>query len=131
MKLGCAVQYARNPMNGYVELAWSNLTWLWVLLAAPFYFALRGMWGWVVMSASPWTVAIGAVLSAKSVPLLIGGIIVAAVFNAPFAIAAKPLIRRHYGQLGWVLVDHPVAAGARTPPAGPPPIPRRQGGNAY
>lgn len=112
------MQYARNPANGYVEVAWSKLTWLWVLLAAPFYFALRGMWGWAVVSATPWSIAAGLVLGSKGGPLLVGSLIAAAVFNAPFAVAAKTLIRRHYGQAGWQLVKpREEAMGSMPEPA--------------
>ena len=34
----------RNPSNGHVEKAASLLSWLWVLLFGPLYWAVRGVW---------------------------------------------------------------------------------------
>ena len=34
----------KNPANEYIEDASSKLSWLWVLLFGPIYWAVRGVW---------------------------------------------------------------------------------------
>ena len=34
----------KNPQNNYVEKVSSPLSWLWVLLFGPIYWAIQGVW---------------------------------------------------------------------------------------
>lgn len=42
--------YFENPSNNYVETVTTLLSWLWALIWAPIYFAVRGIWGWAFIS---------------------------------------------------------------------------------
>lgn len=66
----------RNPANGYVEEAHSP--WLWALLVAPIYFALRGAWAHAIIGLFTW-------------PLC--GLV--------YTFLAHGIVRTHYLRRGW------------------------------
>lgn len=84
----------KNPMNGHTEEVTGLLAPLWVLLWAPLYYLVKGIWIHAIISfvlagalAFP-TVGIGSLL----VTLLY------AIFN-------KRIVRSYYLRKGWVPAD--------------------------
>ena len=77
-----------NPSNGYIEDSASPLSWLWVLLIGPIYWAARGVWTHAVVH-----LAVGLI----TIPLLGVGHLIYPFFT-------YAILRRHYRKKGWVEV---------------------------
>jgi len=77
--------YFQNPKNGYVEKAYTSVSWLWLLLFGVFYFALKGIWGHAIISF---------VLA-----FLTGGI---SWLIYPFF--TYRIVRKHFLRKGWIPV---------------------------
>jgi hypothetical protein len=84
---GVTVVRFQNPANGYIESC--SVPWLWTLLVAPAYFAIKGAWGHVVGSI---------VFAAVSFGL--------SILVYPFF--AESIVRSAYLRAGWrEIVDDP------------------------
>jgi hypothetical protein len=82
-----------NPSNGYIEDSASPLSWLWVILIGPIYWAARGVWTHAVVHF---------VLA-----LLTFGV---AHFIYPFF--TYPILESHYRKKGWREVKEEAALAA-------------------
>ncbi len=72
----------KNNANNYVEEI-SDMAWLWCLLFAPIYFAIKGVWSHAIISV---------VLA-----IFTGGI---SWLIYPFLV--KGIFRKHYLKSGWI-----------------------------
>ncbi len=79
-----------NPDNGFTEEATTAISWLWALLWAPLYYAVKGVWTHAVVSFFLGWVLGGFTLGVATIVI---GII--------YAVMNKSIVRRHYLQKGW------------------------------
>lgn len=75
----------KNPANKHVETVTTSFTWLWALLWAPLYFAVKGMWGWAIISFA-------------------FAVVTLTMSNIVFAFAVYPIVKKKYNHAGWVEV---------------------------
>lgn len=73
----------KNPSNGYIETA--NAAWFWVLLFGCFYFAVKGVWAHVLISAA-------LAIATSGVSWFI------------YPLFAPGIMRRYYLKNGWIEV---------------------------
>ena len=71
-----------NPDNGYTETAGGGLSWLWVFLFGPIYWAVKGVWRHAVVHLALALITFGA-----------------AHFVYPFF--TYSILRKHYLTSGW------------------------------
>jgi hypothetical protein len=76
----------RKPQNGYIEDSSSFLSWLWVLLLGPIYWAVRGVWTHVAVN-------LALVL------------ITAGLCQLIYPFFTYSILRKHYLKIGWEPVD--------------------------
>lgn len=94
--------YFRNPANGYVEQATTGLSWLWALLWAPIYYAVKGVWTHAVLSFFLAWVLGGFTFGAAA---LVVGIV--------YAVVNRGIVRADYLKRGWVEVAGPEGSPSR------------------
>ena len=75
----------KNPANGYTEKGYGALTWLWVLLFGPLYWAVKGVWSHFIAHILLSLATLGV-----------------AHFVYPFF--TYSILRGHYGKKGWEMV---------------------------
>ena len=76
----------KNPNNDYIESAGGSVSWLWVLLFGPFYWAVKGVWRHFIIHLFLALVTFGVVH-----------------FIYPFFVYS--ILQKHYLRMGWKLVD--------------------------
>ncbi len=83
----------KNPQNDHQETVTSGLSWLWVLLWTPIYYAVKGIWTHAIVSLLLSIVAWSATMG-------IGALIIGIVY----ALLNKSIVRSHYLRKGWIEV---------------------------
>jgi len=84
----------RNPSNDHVETVTSWLSWLWVFLWTPIYYAVKGIWTHAIVSFLLFVV-IGSSTAG------IGIFIIALIY----VFLNKSIVRTHYLRKGWVQIN--------------------------
>jgi hypothetical protein len=77
--------YFKNTQNNYVEESATILSWLWVFLFGPIYWAVQGVWRHVFVH-------------------LVLAIITFGVAHLIYPFFTYSIIRKHYLRRGWVEV---------------------------
>tara|TARA_B100000927_G_C16422098_1_gene451793 strand:- start:207 stop:443 length:237 start_codon:yes stop_codon:yes gene_type:complete len=72
----------KNPQNNYVEKVSSPLSWLWVLLFGPIYWAIQGVWRHAVVH-------------------FVLAVITFGVLHLIYPFFTYSILRKHYLKLGW------------------------------
>jgi len=72
----------KNPENGYVKEIYGNLSWLWVLLIGPIYWAVKGVWRHAVV-------------------LFIFAAVTFGVAHLIYPFLTYSILRKHYNKIGW------------------------------
>ena len=83
----------KNPQNDHVETVTSGLSWLWVFLWTPIYYAVKGIWTHAIVS-----LVLGII--GWSVTMGIGAIAIGVVY----AFLNKSIVKSHYLKKGWIEV---------------------------
>ena len=84
-----------NPANGHVESSSSSLSWLWVLLFGPLYWAFRGVWR-------------HAVVHFILAPITLG------LAHIAYTFFTYKILNNHYRKMGWKSVESKKKAKAAT-----------------
>ena len=72
----------KNPKNNYVENVSSSLSWLWVFLFGPIYWAVQGVWRHAVVH-------------------LVLAIITVGIAHVIYPFFTYSILRKHYNKSGW------------------------------
>ena len=80
----------KNPTNGYVEDSATTLSWLWVLLFGPLYWAVRGVWTHFVAH-------------------FVLAIISFGILHLVYPFFTYSILRKHYLKNGWI-PEHDISA---------------------
>jgi uncharacterized membrane protein len=83
----------KNPQNDHVETVTSGLSWLWVLLWTPIYYAVKGIWTHAVAS-----LVLGII--GWSATMGVGAVIIGIIY----AFLNKSIVKSHYLRKGWIEV---------------------------
>lgn len=76
----------KHPLNGHVESAYSGLSWLWVLLLGPVYWAIRGVWRHAILH-------------------FVLAIVTLWLVSVVYAFLTRGILITHYRRSGWKEVD--------------------------
>lgn len=71
-----------HPDNGHVEKGYGLLSWLWVLLFGPIYWAVKGVWRHVVAS-------------------ILLGFLTFGISHLIYPFFTYSILRKHYLRTGW------------------------------
>ena len=87
----------KNPQNEYVEIVTTGLSWLWVFLWTPFYYAFKGIW---------FHAAISFMLFLLSY-FFFGffGFFLVCFISGTYAGLNNSIVRKYYLRQGWLEVD--------------------------
>lgn len=72
----------KNPKNNYTENVSSPLSWLWVFLFGPIYWAVQGVWRHAVVH-------------------LVLAIITVGIAHLIYPFFTYSILRNHYNKSGW------------------------------
>ena len=86
----------KNPTNNHTESAYSPLSWLWVLLFGPIYWAVRGVWRHAVVHF--FVGLLGIMLSPLTLFISAGVSLIVHILYAAFCF---PILNKHYMRMGW------------------------------
>ena len=75
-----------NPTNNHTETVYGPISWLWVLLFGPIYWAVKGIWTHAVVHLA--------------LALLTFGIV-----HLIYPFLTYRIIRKHYLKIGWVKTE--------------------------
>ena len=76
----------QHPINGHVENPYSGLSWLWVLLFGPFYWAVRGVWRHAILHFVLFVATLG-------------------IASLVYAFLTYGILITHYRRSGWRQMD--------------------------
>ena len=72
----------KNPQNNYIEKVSSPLSWLWVFLIGPIYWAVQGVWR-------------------HAIAHLALAIITMSIAHFIYPFFTYSILKKHYLKLGW------------------------------